>query len=60
MDDLKESLSLYDKILKASEIISRKARSTGSCIIVSSQVFNSFKNIDVNFRRKDKINKLWE
>jgi hypothetical protein len=51
--------SLYDKILKASEEISRTAKSSGNYIVVNQSVMNIYENYVLDKNRRVKIEKIY-
>ncbi len=51
--------SLYDKILKASEEISKTAKLSGNYIVVNQSVMNIYENYVLDKNRRVKIEKIY-
>ncbi len=51
--------SIYDKILKASEEISKKSKSSGNYIVVNQEVMNIYENYVLVKNRREKIKKIY-
>ena len=49
---------LYDKILKASEEISKKSIESSNYIIVSPKIYEIIENLDIKKHRKKKLMKI--